>query len=68
LFSGDTVFANGSFGRYDLQGGDAQVLKDSIQSLSKLDIKYLYPGHETIVEDDGNVHIKKSFENISNII
>ena len=68
LFSGDTVFANGSFGRYDLLGGDAHALKDSIQSLSKLDIKYLYPGHETIVEDDGNIHIKKSFENISNII
>ncbi len=68
LFSGDTVFAYGSFGRYDFQGGDAYALKDSIQKLSKLDIKNLYPGHETIVEGDGNIHIKKSLENISYIV
>lgn len=68
LFSGDTVFAYGSFGRYDFQGGDACLLKDSIQNLSKLDIKNLYPGHETIVTGDGNIHIKKSLENISYII
>ncbi len=68
LFSGDTVFAYGSFGRYDFPGGDAHTLKDSIQMLCILDIKNLYPGHETIVEGDGNVHIKKSFENISYII
>ena len=68
LFSGDTVFAYGSFGRYDFQGGDACLLKDSIQNLSRLDIKNLYPGHETIVIGDGNIHIKKSLENISYII
>jgi len=68
LFSGDTVFAYGSFGRYDFPGGDVYALKDSIQRLSKLDIKYLYPGHETIIEGDGNVHIKKSFENICYIV
>jgi len=68
LFSGDTVFAYGSFGRYDFQGGDACLLKDSIQNLSRLDIKNLYPGHETILEGDGNIHIKKSLENISYII
>lgn len=68
LFSGDTVFTYGSFGRYDFQGGDAYALKDSIQKLSKLDINNLYPGHETILEGDGNIHIKKSLENISYII
>ena len=68
LFSGDTVFAYGSFGRYDFPGGDVYALKDSIQKLSKLDIKNLYPGHETILEGDGNIHIKKSLENISFIV
>lgn len=68
LFSGDTVFAHGSFGRYDFPGGDPNELKDSIQRLSKLDIKNLYPGHETIVEGDGNIHMKKSLENISYIV
>ncbi|MCJ7571677.1 MAG: MBL fold metallo-hydrolase [Candidatus Thermoplasmatota archaeon] len=68
LFSGDTVFAYGSFGRYDLPGGDAYALKDSIKKLSKFDIENLYPGHETIVEGNGNIHIKKSLENTSYII
>jgi glyoxylase-like metal-dependent hydrolase (beta-lactamase superfamily II) len=44
LFSGDTVFAQG-YGRYDLEGGDYDALKDSISRLSKLDVKELYPGH-----------------------
>jgi len=68
LFSGDTVFAYGSFGRYDFPGGDAYALKDSIQMLCKLDIKNLYPGHETIVEGEANIHMKKSLENISYVV
>lgn len=64
LFSGDTVFAHGSFGRYDFPGGDVYALKDSIERLSKLDIKNLYPGHDTIVEGNGNIHMKKTLENI----
>ena len=68
LFSGDTVFAHGSFGRYDFPGGDAYALKDSIQRLSKLDIKNLYPGHDVIVEGNGNIHMKKTLENIKYII
>ena len=68
LFSGDTVFAYGSFGRYDFPGGDIYALKNSIKKLSELDIIYLYPGHETIVEGDGNLHVKKSWENISIIV
>ena len=44
LFSGDTVFAQG-YGRYDLRGGDAYALSESIKKLAKLDIKELYPGH-----------------------
>lgn len=65
LFSGDTVFAYGSFGRYDFPGGNHYDLKESIQKLSKFDIKNLYPGHEKIVEGDGNLHLKKSLENIN---
>ncbi len=68
LFSGDTIFPYGSFGRYDFPGGDAYALKDSIQTLSKLDVKNLYPGHETIVEGGGNAHIKKSLENICYVL
>jgi glyoxylase-like metal-dependent hydrolase (beta-lactamase superfamily II) len=67
LFSGDTVFAYGSFGRYDFPGGSIKDLKKSIKRLNELDVLDLYPGHESIVKNDGNKHIEKSLENISGI-
>ncbi len=67
LISGDTIFAYGSFGRYDFPGGSIVELKKSIQRLEKLDVSDIYPGHESIVKNDGNNHLKKSLENISNI-
>ncbi|MEM1578455.1 MAG: MBL fold metallo-hydrolase [Archaeoglobaceae archaeon] len=60
LFSGDTVFAYGSFGRYDLPGGDAKKLLKSIEMLSKLDVENLYPGHEEIVEGNAKESILES--------
>ena len=68
LISGDTIFAYGSFGRYDFPGGDAYALKESIKKLNELDVSSIYPGHESIVENNGNEHIKKSLQNISSII
>lgn len=45
-FVGDTVFAGGSYGRYDLPGGDASALVSSIQMLCDLSCDtVLYPGH-----------------------
>jgi glyoxylase-like metal-dependent hydrolase (beta-lactamase superfamily II) len=65
LISGDTIFSNGSFGRYDLPGGDPYLLKKSIERLSNLDIKNLYPGHENIVENYAKRHIEKTLQNIN---
>lgn len=65
LFSGDTVFPFGSFGRYDFPGGDGMQLKQSIKKLVKLEINNLYPGHESIVEGDAQKQINNSYENIS---
>lgn len=64
LFSGDTIFANGSFGRTDLPGGDSGQLKRSIERLSTLDITRLYPGHEMIVVKKAYKHIQWSLKNI----
>lgn len=57
LFSGDTVFADGATGRWDLIGGDYEQLLKSIRKLSALDVKNLYPGHNRFVEGNGNEHI-----------
>jgi glyoxylase-like metal-dependent hydrolase (beta-lactamase superfamily II) len=65
LFSGDTVFANGSFGRTDLPGGNTVQLKKSVKQLSTLDIMNLYPGHEIIVEGKANNHIKMALQNVN---
>ncbi len=65
LFSGDTVFAYGSFGRYDFPEGNKTQLTQSIQKLVKLEIKNLYPGHESIVEGNAQKQIKQSYKNIS---
>jgi glyoxylase-like metal-dependent hydrolase (beta-lactamase superfamily II) len=58
LISGDTVFADGGFGRFDI-GGDITLLKASIQKLSDLDVEYLLPGHGPAVSN-GSEHINMS--------
>lgn len=62
LFSGDTIFANGIVGRTDLTGGDLLSLKKSLKTLSKLQLKTLFPGHGQISHDFNT--IKLPLENI----
>ena len=64
LISGDTIFAYGSFGRYDFPGGDPVLLIQSIEKLAELDVKNLYPGHELYVEDGGKEHMAMVLESI----
>lgn len=46
VFVGDTVFAGGGFGRYDLPTGSIVMLRDSIRKILALpDGCMLYPGH-----------------------
>lgn len=60
LFSGDTVFPDGSFGRTDLAGGNTQKLIESIKKLTFLDVSVMYPGHEDFVSKDANEQIRLS--------
>ncbi|MGD9129005.1 MAG: MBL fold metallo-hydrolase [Candidatus Woesebacteria bacterium] len=45
-FTGDTIFADGYYGRTDLEGSDAKILKQSLGKIFKLPKNtVLYPGH-----------------------
>jgi len=68
LFSGDTIFADGGFGRYDFPGGDFNMLLNSIEHLSVLDVTSLYPGHGLIVEQHGKDHVLKTLRSIRSLI
>ena len=58
LISGDTVFTDGSFGRYDFKGGSKEALSRSLARLSLLDVEGLYPGHGAPVDSGGSRHIE----------
>lgn len=58
LFSGDTVFANGGVGRWDLPTGDHGQLVGSLERLAGLKVNALYPGHGPYYEEDGAEHIQ----------
>jgi len=62
LIVGDVIFQAG-VGRTDFPGGDGNLLKQSIERLSKLDVEYLLPGHGEIVQ--GKDNIKKNFDYVA---
>lgn len=45
LFSGDTFFGHGIYGRTDLPGSSPRQMRKSLENLYKLDYKILCPGH-----------------------
>jgi hydroxyacylglutathione hydrolase len=61
LFSGDTVFPGGGFGRMDFEGSEPDKMLDSIEKLTKLDVKTLYSGHGAPEGRDGNTQIVASY-------
>jgi len=48
VICGDLVFANGSFGRTDLEGGSMKELKNSLKKLTNLNFEKILPGHRNI--------------------
>ncbi len=62
LISGDTVFTDGGFGRYDFPGGDRTALARSIGYLASLPVEGLYPGHGTPVHREGRLHISAALQ------
>ena len=64
LFSGDVIFSQG-LGRTDLPGGNTQKLKESIRTLSRLEVDHLLSGHGEVVS--GPDRVKANFENVETI-
>ena len=58
LFSGDTVFTGGGFGRTDFPGGSMEQLERSLAKLSMLEVSGLYPGHGEPLDSGGDRHIR----------
>jgi hydroxyacylglutathione hydrolase len=54
LISGDTVFADGYFGRYDFPGGSRTELARSLDRLSVLEVEGLYAGHGDPTDEGGS--------------
>ena len=63
LISGDTVFANGGFGRLDI-GGNPHEMSESLEKLSALDVEYLLPGHGPWTKN-GKRHIELARQMLS---
>lgn len=61
LFSGDTVFPGGGFGRMDFEGSEPDKMLGSVEKLTKLDVKTLYPGHGGPTDRNGNNQIMSSY-------
>lgn len=59
LISGDLIFGDGGIGRVDLPCGDLKKLISSLEKISKLNIKKIYPGHGK-PSVNGNEIIKKA--------
>ena len=65
LFSGDTVFPEGSFGRFDGESGSIRDLIESLRKLSELEVEIMLPGHGPPVLENAGEHIKRSYSNAS---
>ncbi|MFC1803931.1 MBL fold metallo-hydrolase [Thermoproteota archaeon] len=65
LVSGDTVFPDGNYGRYDGESGSLDSIIESLRRLTELDCEVMLPGHGSPVFQDANSHIKLSYNQAS---
>lgn len=62
LFSGDLVYRDGYFGRFDLKTGSLSDLLKSLKTLSELKVDLLCPGHSPPAIENGSWHIKLAYD------
>ncbi len=64
LFTGDVIFKEG-LGRTDLPGGNGRTLKESIKTLSDLEVETLLPGHGDIIVNAAQV--RRNFQSVERV-
>ena len=62
FLSGDTIYADGAIGRYDLFSADPESLKKSLELIANLNIDILLPCHNRIVKGGANQMIKNTVQ------
>jgi hydroxyacylglutathione hydrolase len=67
LVTGDTVFTHGSFGRFDLPGGNLADLRLSLKRLAGYTVRGIYPGHGEPVREGGGRHIAAALKAVGEI-
>jgi len=65
LFSGDTVFPDGYYGRYDGESGSLRAIIESLRRLTELEVDVMLPGHGMPVLDGAGDHIRMAYRNAS---
>lgn len=63
LFTGDLIFPEGSFGRTALAEGDRDLLIESIEKITGLEVERMYCGHGDAATENVESQIKRSLEN-----
>ncbi len=60
LISGDTIYADGAIGRFDLFSADAGQLKRSLEIVGELGVDILLPSHNRIVEGGADPMVRQT--------
>lgn len=63
LFSGDTIFPDGYYGRYDGESGSLKAIIESLKRLIKLEVDIMLPGHGMPVLEGAGNHIRMAYVN-----
>ncbi|MBM5805548.1 MAG: MBL fold metallo-hydrolase [Candidatus Verstraetearchaeota archaeon] len=63
LISGDTVYADGYFGRTDLPGGSDSEMEKSLKRLMGLGVHSILPGHGAYIMEGGGRSISVALSN-----
>jgi glyoxylase-like metal-dependent hydrolase (beta-lactamase superfamily II) len=67
MFTGDTVFEGGSFGRTDI-GGNPEHMISSLETLAKYDVAALYCGHGNPVTLGAKESLQASLKNAKHML